>query len=161
MNMADEPKLLRKLSVFIYGALAATLYVVAGWRVFRKRARPRTEFAASNISPALPLATSKNIEEDAAGNASAAPLTTEGTGGTKVKAPGIPAAGDIRLPPGWHKPQPEKLPEPTYWPAVLAFAMVLFAWGWVTDLYISVIGFVLSGVALAGWIGDLRHEANT
>jgi len=63
------------------------------------------------------------------------------------------------LPPGWHKPQPEKLPQPTYWPAVFAFAVVLFAWGWVTTISVSAVGLVLCAIAVAGWIGDLRHES--
>jgi len=63
------------------------------------------------------------------------------------------------LPPGWYKPQPEKLPQPTYWPAVFAFAVVLFAWGWVTNISVSAVGLVLFAIAVAGWIGDLRHES--
>jgi hypothetical protein len=60
--------------------------------------------------------------------------------------------------PGWHVPQPEMLPKETYWPAVLALGVVFLLWGVVTTFIITIAGFVLSALALAGWIGDLLHE---
>jgi hypothetical protein len=51
----------------------------------------------------------------------------------------------------------EPLPQPTYWPAVLAFGIVLLVWGIVTTWMISGIGAILIALALAGWIGELRH----
>lgn len=62
------------------------------------------------------------------------------------------------LPPGWHMAQPEKLPQPTYWPAAMALGVVFVFWGIVTTLAISVVGLLLTAVALGGWIGELRHE---
>jgi hypothetical protein len=40
---------------------------------------------------------------------------------------------------------------------VLAFAVVLLAWGVVTTLAITVIGLALLALGLGGWIGELRH----
>jgi hypothetical protein len=52
------------------------------------------------------------------------------------------------------------LPRPTYWPVVLAAGVVFLAWGIVTTFAISIIGLALLGLALGGWIGELRrgHE---
>ncbi|MGH9396867.1 MAG: hypothetical protein ACRD18_08465 [Terriglobia bacterium] len=58
----------------------------------------------------------------------------------------------------WSKPRPEKLPSPTYAPATMALGIVLLLWGMLTTPLISLVGLVLFVIALAGWIGDLRHE---
>ena len=58
----------------------------------------------------------------------------------------------------WHTPQPATLPRPTYMPAALALGIVLLVWGVVTTFWISGVGLILSALALAGWIGELRHE---
>jgi hypothetical protein len=68
-----------------------------------------------------------------------------------------PLTTHVELRPGWHVPEHLELPEPTYWPAVLAFGITLFAWGLMTSLIIVGIGLLVFAVALAGWIGDLRH----
>lgn len=60
--------------------------------------------------------------------------------------------------PGWSIPQPEELPKPTYWPAVMSLGIVLLLWGVVTSALISGMGLVLFGLSLAGWIGEIRHE---
>jgi hypothetical protein len=59
--------------------------------------------------------------------------------------------------PDWERLPPAHLPRPTYWPVVLAFAIVLLAWGVVTTLAITVIGLVIFALGLGGWIGELRH----
>ena len=59
--------------------------------------------------------------------------------------------------PGWQILPPEPLPRPTYWPAVLALAITLLLWGVVTTFLISGVGLALFALALAGWIGELRH----
>ena len=59
--------------------------------------------------------------------------------------------------PAWPRLEHVELPQPTYWPAVMAFGIALLAWGFVTTLFISGVGLVLFALALAGWIGDLRH----
>lgn len=65
------------------------------------------------------------------------------------------------LPPGWNLPKPHKLPRPTYWPAVLAGGVVVFAWGPPTSWVVSVVGGVVSIIAIRGWIGELRHESKS
>jgi len=59
---------------------------------------------------------------------------------------------------GWTVPRPESLPRPTYWPAVFALGSILLLWGLVTTWIITAVGAVLFLAALAGWIGELRHE---
>jgi hypothetical protein len=59
--------------------------------------------------------------------------------------------------PGWNLVEREPLPRPTYWPAALAFGIVLLAWGIVTTWIIAGVGAIVLAVALAGWIGELRH----
>lgn len=61
------------------------------------------------------------------------------------------------LPEGWSRPRPEHVPRPTYWPLVLAFGLTFFFWGFISTWIISAIGLVVFGVALTGWIGELRH----
>jgi hypothetical protein len=69
---------------------------------------------------------------------------------------GAPAlAPQIR--PGWHAVT-EPLPDPTYWPVVMALGIVFLAWGLISTILLSGVGLLLFVLALAGWIGDLRHE---
>jgi uncharacterized membrane protein HdeD (DUF308 family) len=70
------------------------------------------------------------------------------------------------LPDGWHKPKPEVLPKPGYWPFLLALGIAFILWGlavgfnevFSTIIIVSGLGLILFIVALAGWIGDLRDE---
>ena len=64
----------------------------------------------------------------------------------------------LQLRPGWQAVEREALPRPTYWPAALAFALVLVAWGIATTYLISIIGAILLAISLAGWIGELLHD---
>jgi hypothetical protein len=59
---------------------------------------------------------------------------------------------------GWSRPLPEELPRPTYWPVVMAMGITFLAWGLVTSVLVSGVGLVLFAMALAGWIGEIRHE---
>ena len=68
-----------------------------------------------------------------------------------------PAPATAQLRPGWSRPEHTGLPQPTYWPAVLALGIAFLAWGLVTSWVICGVGLVLFALALAGWIGDLRH----
>lgn len=54
---------------------------------------------------------------------------------------------------------PETLPSPTYWPLVMGFGITFIFWGITSNYAISGVGLVLFAIALAGWIGDIRHEA--
>jgi hypothetical protein len=62
------------------------------------------------------------------------------------------------LRPGWTRFPPEKMPEPTIWPAALALGTVLLLWGLVTSFIMTVTGLTLLGVSLAGWLREMRHE---
>jgi uncharacterized membrane protein HdeD (DUF308 family) len=71
-----------------------------------------------------------------------------------------------KLTEGWHKPKPEVLPKPGYWPFLLALGIAFILWGlavgfnevFSTIIIVSGLGLILLIVALAGWIGDLRDE---
>jgi hypothetical protein len=58
----------------------------------------------------------------------------------------------------WNPAQPEVIPEPTLWPAALALGSTLLLWGIASAWMISGVGAALWVVALAGWIGEIRHE---
>jgi hypothetical protein len=59
---------------------------------------------------------------------------------------------------GWISLPPEKMPEPTFWPAGLALGTVLLLWGLVTSLILIAAGLTLLAFSLAGWLGEMRHE---
>ncbi len=50
------------------------------------------------------------------------------------------------------------LPTPSVWPAVLATGITLLAFGVLTGPVFGVAGALAVIAALAGWIGELRHE---
>jgi hypothetical protein len=58
----------------------------------------------------------------------------------------------------WHVPLPETLPQPTAWPAVLAFGSCLLAWGIVTSWVISLVGLIIFLAGAGGWIARMRDE---
>lgn len=60
--------------------------------------------------------------------------------------------------PGWSRPQPEKFPGPTYWPALFALGIAFLMWGFISNIFIFGFGLIIFVVALTGWIGDLLHE---
>jgi hypothetical protein len=53
---------------------------------------------------------------------------------------------------------PQKMPEPTYWPVALAFGVLFIFWGLISTFYITGVGLIISAVATAGWIIELNHE---
>jgi hypothetical protein len=59
---------------------------------------------------------------------------------------------------GWNQPRPEKLPEPTAWPAGAALAITFILWGLVGSFIVSAVGVALFVTAMAGWIREIRHE---
>ncbi len=61
------------------------------------------------------------------------------------------------IPPGWGEPKPAEIPQPTYWPVVMSVGITFIFWGVATSLIVSAVGIILFGIALAGWIGDIRH----
>jgi hypothetical protein len=65
---------------------------------------------------------------------------------------------DSELHPGWSWAQPEHIPTPTYWPAGLALGVTLLLWGLITSVVLAGIGLAVFGIALGGWIGEMRNE---
>jgi hypothetical protein len=59
---------------------------------------------------------------------------------------------------GWSLPMPDRLPVPTYAPAVMALGIVIFAMGLATIWYVCVIGAVVFAVAAWRWAGELQGE---
>lgn len=59
---------------------------------------------------------------------------------------------------GWTKPQPEELPEPTYWPAAMALGIIFLLWGAASSFIVSIVGLIVLVISLIGWIGAIRHE---
>ena len=59
---------------------------------------------------------------------------------------------------GWNEAKPAVIPRGTPWPAAMAMGITFFCWGFVTSPIVLGIGVALFVVALAGWIGEMRHE---
>jgi hypothetical protein len=72
------------------------------------------------------------------------------TGDNSPEAAGVPTE--------WQPPKPETLAEPTYWPIILASGITFLAWGALTSYLLSILGLVLTVVAVINWIGDIRDE---
>ncbi len=52
----------------------------------------------------------------------------------------------------------ERLPQPTYAPALMAAGLTVTLAGAVTTWIVSVLGLAMVGVASLRWIRDLRHH---
>jgi hypothetical protein len=60
---------------------------------------------------------------------------------------------------GWTAAKPETLPRRrTAWPAAAALGIVLIFFGVVTNWVVVIVGVVQLGVAVVGWIGELRYD---
>jgi hypothetical protein len=84
------------------------------------------------------------------GVASAAPRPAS-PGGTQ------PAHG-AALKPGWSRPKPEKIPPPTYWPAVFGLGLTFVMWGVISNIFLLCFGLIITTIGLVYWVLDLRHE---
>lgn len=51
---------------------------------------------------------------------------------------------------------PVKLPKPTFWPIFLAFSVIFFFWGFITSFIITLVGLLLIGITIFGWIMELK-----
>lgn len=58
---------------------------------------------------------------------------------------------------GWVEPRPAKLPVPTFAPAIMAFAIVLFAMGLATTWYVCLAGAIAFAVAAWRWVDELQE----
>ena len=52
------------------------------------------------------------------------------------------------------------MPEPSYWPIVLAFGLLLIASGIVSSIITSIAGLVVLLTAIAGWALENRAEGS-
>lgn len=65
---------------------------------------------------------------------------------------------DSELLPGWHRPTPERLPVPTFAPAIMAMGIVFFVMGIVTTWHVCVVGIIVFAVATWLWVAELQGE---
>lgn len=81
--------------------------------------------------------------------------------GIAISAPGAilnTQALESELLPGWSTPRPDRLPVPTFAPAIMAMGIVLFAMGLVTTWYVCAVGAMIFAVATWRWVGELQGE---
>jgi hypothetical protein len=57
-----------------------------------------------------------------------------------------------------HPAEPQKMPEPTLWHFMAALGTLFIFWGIIASVFIIVIGFIILGISIAGWIEDLNYE---
>jgi hypothetical protein len=83
----------------------------------------------------------------------------EPAGAPRAASPGgtQPAHG-AALKPGWSQPKPEKIPPPTYWPAVFGLGLTFIMWGVISNIFLLCFGLIITTIGLVYWVLDLRHE---
>jgi len=58
---------------------------------------------------------------------------------------------------GWSVPQPERVPKPTYQPAVMSLGITFILFGLVSSYAFCAAGGALFALSLVNWIGELVH----
>ena len=76
---------------------------------------------------------------------------------TTSATPSSPSQPTMTCPTAGHGPSRSTFRQPTYWPVVLAGGIIFLLWGLITTPIISLVGLGLFILALAGWIGAIRH----
>ena len=71
---------------------------------------------------------------------------------------GTQPAHGAALKPGWSRPKPEKIPPPTYWPAVFGLGLTFVMWGVISNIFLLCFGLIITTIGLVYWVLDLRHE---
>jgi hypothetical protein len=71
---------------------------------------------------------------------------------------GTQPAHGATLKPGWSRPKPEKIPPPTYWPAVFGLGLTFIMWGVISNIFLLCFGLIITAIGLVYWVLDLRHE---
>jgi hypothetical protein len=71
---------------------------------------------------------------------------------------GTQPAHGAALKPGWSRPKPEKIPPPTYWPAVFGLGLTFVMWGVISNIFLLCFGLIITAIGLVYWVLDLRHE---
>ena len=59
--------------------------------------------------------------------------------------------------PDWTVPQPERLPRPTWAPALMALGIALSFWGVVNTHLVTGVGLLVFAFATGWWIGEMHH----
>jgi hypothetical protein len=98
---------------------------------------------APNVSAPTSSAATTSTEETAAKNEGAV-LAAQSLASVRI--------------PGWNQPTPDRLPVPTFAPAIMAMGIVVFAMGIVTTWYVCVVGAMVFAVATWRWVGELQGE---
>jgi hypothetical protein len=92
------------------------------------------------------------------------PEQSPGRGVASAAAPGPASPGGTQpahgaaLKPGWSRPKPEKIPPPTYWPAVFGLGLTFVMWGVISNIFLLCFGLIITAIGLVYWVLDLRHE---
>jgi hypothetical protein len=47
---------------------------------------------------------------------------------------------------------------PTFWPISLAMSIIFILWGIISTWVISMVGLILFGISVRGWVMDLLNE---
>jgi hypothetical protein len=71
---------------------------------------------------------------------------------------GNTASGETVPRENWSVPRPERIPRPTYWPAIMALAIAFVLFGTVTSWAFSITGIVMFALSLTKWIGELIRD---
>jgi hypothetical protein len=54
--------------------------------------------------------------------------------------------------------EPGKMPDATLWPIAAALGSFFLFWGMIASPIISLIGVIILGFSIAGWIQDMNYE---
>ena len=68
---------------------------------------------------------------------------------------------DEPLRPGWSRPRPNKIPRPTYWPAVVGLGITLTFWGMISTIFLGATGVVFLIIGVTGWVWELMYESES
>jgi hypothetical protein len=76
----------------------------------------------------------------------------------KTSHPGDQIPFDNNISEEWVKPIPQKTLVPTFWPISLAMSIIFILWGIISTWVISMVGLILFGISVRGWVMDLLNE---
>lgn len=54
--------------------------------------------------------------------------------------------------------EPQEVPESSLWPIATALGTFFIFWGFIASPIISLIGVIVLGISIAGWIQDMNYE---
>ncbi len=138
------PKRAKDLLVGLFTAIASTVVsLLVLTRVLKER-KSEEQVAESEGNTVKEAEDKKDTKGEANANAGERPQAL--------------AAAQAAFSTGWGIPRPEKLSPPTYWPVVMALGITVVMWGLATTFLLSGVGLLLFGLALAGWVGEMRGE---